>query len=121
MSLFARKDMASLIAESEAGTLRRELGPVALVTLGIGAVIGAGIFVTVGMAAHDRAGPAVIVSFVVAAVACIAVALCYCECASRVPVQSVMRPVDMAAQRSARTANLRWPAWRTARSGWIIL
>jgi APA family basic amino acid/polyamine antiporter len=62
------------------------LGPASLTALGLGGLIGAGIFVTVGMAAHDKAGPAVILSFVVAAVACIAVALCYCECASRVPV-----------------------------------
>ncbi|HZP81199.1 MAG TPA: amino acid permease [Chthonomonadaceae bacterium] len=64
----------------------RVLGPASLVALGLGGLIGAGVFVTVGMAAHDKAGPAVVLSFLVAAVACIAVALCYCECASRLPV-----------------------------------
>jgi APA family basic amino acid/polyamine antiporter len=64
----------------------RVLGPASLTALGLGGLIGAGIFVTVGMAAHDLAGPAVVISLLVAAVACIAVALCYCECASAVPV-----------------------------------
>ena len=58
MSLFVRKDLASLLAEAGAGTLRRELGPLALVTLGIGAVIGAGIFVLTGKVASRNAGPA---------------------------------------------------------------
>jgi APA family basic amino acid/polyamine antiporter len=64
----------------------RVLGPRALIAIGLGGLIGAGIFVSVGMAARDKAGPAIVLSFLVAAVACIAVALCYCECASRLPV-----------------------------------
>ena len=64
----------------------RVLGPRSLIALGLGGLIGAGIFVSVGMAAHDKAGPAIILSFLVAAIACIAVALCYCECASLLPV-----------------------------------
>ncbi len=64
----------------------RTLGPASLIALGLGALIGAGIFVSVGVAAHDKAGPAIILSFLVAAIVCIAVALCYCECASRLPV-----------------------------------
>jgi len=58
MSLFVRKDIGALLAEAGAGTLRRELGPLALVTLGIGAVIGAGIFVLSGTVASQNAGPA---------------------------------------------------------------
>lgn len=72
--------------ERPTGEAGRVLGPVSLVSLGLGGLIGSGIFVTVGMAAHDKAGPSIVLSFLVAAVACIAVALCYCECASRLPV-----------------------------------
>jgi hypothetical protein len=57
MSIFVRKDLASLLAEAGSGTLRRELGPLALVTLGIGAVIGTGIFVLSGVVASQHAGP----------------------------------------------------------------
>ena len=63
VSLFVRKDLASLLAEAGAGTLRRELGPLALVTLGIGAVIGAGIFVLSGKVASGNAGPALTLAF----------------------------------------------------------
>jgi APA family basic amino acid/polyamine antiporter len=66
--------------------LRRVLGPVQLTSLGVGAVIGTGIFVLTGQAAHDRSGPALILSFVAAGVACIFAALCYAEFASMVPV-----------------------------------
>ena len=57
MSLFVRRDLQALRAEAGAGTLRRELGPFALVTLGIGAVIGAGIFVLSGNVASPQPGP----------------------------------------------------------------
>jgi APA family basic amino acid/polyamine antiporter len=66
--------------------LRRVLGPVQLSSLGVGAIIGTGIFVLVGIAAHDRAGPALMLSFVAAGVTCIFAALCYAEFASMVPV-----------------------------------
>jgi APA family basic amino acid/polyamine antiporter len=62
------------------------LGPVGLTSLGVGAIIGTGIFVLVGKAAHDAAGPALMLSFVVAGIACIFSALCYAEFASMVPV-----------------------------------
>lgn len=65
-----------------AGLLR----PHSLIAVGLGGLIGAGIFVSVGVAAHDKAGPAVILSFILAAIACIAVALCYCACACAYPV-----------------------------------
>ena len=86
MSLFVRKDLATLLAEAEAGTLRRELGPLALVTLGVGAVIGAGIFVLSGEVASQHAGPALTLSMVMAGVACVFAGLCYAELASMIPV-----------------------------------
>ena len=70
MSLFVRKDLGLLLAEAGSGTLRRELGPLALVTLGIGAVIGAGIFVLTGSVASQNAGPALTLSMVLAGFAC---------------------------------------------------
>ncbi|MEW6368919.1 MAG: amino acid permease [Acidobacteriota bacterium] len=66
--------------------LRRILGPVQLSSLGIGAIVGTGIFVLTGVAAHDRTGPALMLSFVVSGVACIFAALCYAEFASMAPV-----------------------------------
>jgi APA family basic amino acid/polyamine antiporter len=86
MSLFVRKDLGSLLAEGGSGTLRRELGPLALVTLGIGAVIGAGIFVLSGEVASQHAGPALTLSMVFAGVACVFAGLCYAELASMIPV-----------------------------------
>ncbi|MGI8402921.1 MAG: amino acid permease [Gemmatimonadaceae bacterium] len=86
MSLFVRKDLASLLAEAGSGTLRRELGPLALVTLGIGAVIGAGIFVLSGKVASGNAGPALTLSMVLAGFACTFAGLCYAELASMIPV-----------------------------------
>src|SRR5215218_6016437 len=66
--------------------LRRVLGPVQLSALGIGAIIGAGIFVATGAAAHNVAGPALMMSYVVAGITCIFAALCYAEFAAMVPV-----------------------------------
>jgi APA family basic amino acid/polyamine antiporter len=86
MSLFVRKDLGGLLAEAGSGTLRRELGPLALVTLGIGAVIGAGIFVLSGEVASQHAGPALTLSMVFAGVACVFAGLCYAELASMIPV-----------------------------------
>src|SRR5216683_5354996 len=85
--LFARKSLKVLLAEM-AGEhrLRRVLGPVTLTALGIGAVIGAGIFVATGKAANDTAGPALMLSYGVAGVTCIFAALCYAEFASMAPV-----------------------------------
>ena len=89
MSLFATKSIAALRADAAATgerSLVRALGPVNLVTLGIGAVIGAGIFVITGQAAALHAGPAVPVSMVLVGVACSFAGLCYAEMASAVPV-----------------------------------
>src|ERR1700756_2282367 len=66
--------------------LRRVLGPVQLSSLGVGAIIGTGIFVLTGVAAHNRTGPALMLSFVVSGLTCFFAALCYAEFASMVPV-----------------------------------
>ena len=66
--------------------LRRALGPINLVTLGIGAIIGAGIFVITGQAAAQFAGPAILISFVLAGIACAFAGLCYSEFASMIPI-----------------------------------
>ena len=85
--LFIKKPLHILLEELHGeNRLRRILGPVALTSLGVGAIIGTGIFVLTGVAAHDKAGAAVILSFSVAGLACIFAALCYAEFASMVPV-----------------------------------
>jgi basic amino acid/polyamine antiporter, APA family len=85
--LFTRKPLAVLLEEAEGETgLRRALGPVQLTSLGVGAIIGTGIFVLTGQAAHDKTGPALMLSFVVAGIACVFAALCYAEFAALVPV-----------------------------------
>ena len=68
------------------GDLKRSLGPIHLITLGIGAIIGAGIFVLTGHAAAGYAGPGVVVSFIVAGLGCVFAGLCYSEYASIIPV-----------------------------------
>src|SRR3954467_14598340 len=84
--LFARKQLAALLAEAEGDNrLKRVLGPVTVTALGVGAVIGAGIFVATGAAARDVAGPALMVSYAVAGLTCIFAALCYAEFASMAP------------------------------------
>jgi APA family basic amino acid/polyamine antiporter len=84
---FARKPLAMLLGELEGkDRLRRVLGPVGLTSMGIGAVIGAGIFVSTGQAAHQTAGPALMLSYGVSGVVCIFAALCYAEFAAMVPV-----------------------------------
>jgi APA family basic amino acid/polyamine antiporter len=85
--IFAKKPLKVLLDEvvSE-NRLRRVLGPVALTSLGVGAIIGTGIFVLSGVAAHDKTGPAIVLSFIVSGFACVFAALCYAEFASMVPV-----------------------------------
>ena len=85
--LFRTKPLAMLLDEMKGeNRLRRILGPVQLSALGVGAIIGTGIFILTGEAAHDRTGPALMLSFVVAGLACVFAALCYAEFASMVPV-----------------------------------
>ena len=89
MSLFATKPLNVLMAESqETGehSLKRTLGPVNLIMLGIGAIIGAGIFVRTAAAIAERAGPSVTIAFVVAGIGCAFAGLCYAEFASMIPV-----------------------------------
>ena len=87
--LFVTKSIDQLRLDPEAGTghaLKRVLGPVSLTLLGVGAIIGAGIFVLTGLAAAQYAGPAVVLSFVFAGVACALAGLCYSEFASMIPI-----------------------------------
>ena len=87
MNLFARRRVADLKAESLADqSLKRALGPVNLTSLGIGGIIGAGIFVLTGHAAAQYAGPAIVLSFILAGIACAFAGLCYAEFASMIPV-----------------------------------
>ena len=88
MALFSTKSMAVLQAEAgdEANGLKRALGATNLVSLGIGAIIGTGIFVLTGPAAALNAGPAVVFSFILAAIACVFAGLCYSEFAAMIPI-----------------------------------
>ncbi|MGH9792497.1 MAG: amino acid permease, partial [Candidatus Acidiferrales bacterium] len=85
----ATKPLDRLLRETEeagAHTLRRALGPVNLVALGVGAIIGAGIFVLSGTAAATFAGPAIVLSFLLAGLGCVFAGLCYAEFASLIPI-----------------------------------
>jgi APA family basic amino acid/polyamine antiporter len=73
-------------ADTGEHSLKRALGPVNLITLGIGAIIGAGIFVLTGSAAAQYAGPAIVLSFVLAGLGCVFAGLCYSEFASLIPI-----------------------------------
>lgn len=85
--LLARKSLEQLLQEMAGeNRLRRALGPVSLTALGVGAIIGAGIFVMTGRAAAQEAGPAIMVSYAVAALGCALAAFCYAEFASMAPV-----------------------------------
>src|SRR4026209_622283 len=85
--LFKTKPLSQLLEEMAGeNRLRRVLGPVQLTSLGVGTVIGAGIFVATGAAPPHAAGPALMLSYVLAGVTCIFAALCYAEFASMVPV-----------------------------------
>jgi basic amino acid/polyamine antiporter, APA family len=87
MSLFRRKDISALQAEvGHDQSLKRVLGPVNLVALGIGAIIGAGIFVLTGQAAANYAGPAIVYSFILAGTACALAGLCYAEFSAMIPI-----------------------------------
>lgn len=88
MSLFVKKPLGQLMAEAadnEKG-LKKTLGAGALIALGIGAIIGAGLFSITGVAAANNAGPAITISFIVAALGCAFAGLCYAEFASMIPV-----------------------------------
>ncbi len=87
--LFAKKPLNAILAEaSETGehSLKRSLGPINLVTLGIGAIIGTGIFVLTGPVAATAAGPAIVLSFIVAGIGCVFAGLCYAEFSALLPI-----------------------------------
>ncbi|MBN8576832.1 MAG: amino acid permease [Cytophagales bacterium] len=88
MSLFIKKPLEQLLAQSgDSGKgLKRTLGAGNLIALGIGAIIGAGLFVRTADAAASAAGPAVVVSFIIAAIGCAFAGLCYAEFASMIPI-----------------------------------
>ncbi|MEH7309767.1 amino acid permease [Priestia megaterium] len=88
MSLFRKKSIQTLISEtnSKGVKLKKDLGAFDLTMLGIGAIIGTGIFVLTGVAAAEHAGPALVISFIMSGLACVFAALCYAEFASTVPV-----------------------------------
>ena len=90
MGLWSKKSIALLQAEasgeSHEATLRRALSATNLTLLGIGAIIGAGIFVLTGTAAANYAGPAIVLSFILAGTGCLFAGLCYAEFASMIPI-----------------------------------
>jgi APA family basic amino acid/polyamine antiporter len=86
MSLWYRKSVAALISDSQTSEMRRALGPGALVLLGIGAIVGAGAFVLTGDVAANYAGPGLVLSMILAGIACAFAGLCYAELASMIPV-----------------------------------
>lgn len=86
MGLFVKKDIGSLLQEAEGQNLKRTLTAASLIGLGIGAIIGAGLFVRTAAAAGEHAGAAVTISFLIAAVGCAFAGLCYAEFAAMIPV-----------------------------------
>lgn len=88
MNLFRKKSIDALISETgqQNVKLRKDLGAFDLTMLGVGAIIGTGIFVLTGVAAAEHAGPALVISFILSGLACVFAALCYAEFASTVPV-----------------------------------
>ena len=86
MNLFTRKSLAQLDAESERNPLRRSLGRVQLIALGVGSIIGTGIFVMTGTAASQNAGPALVLSMILTTIGCAFSGLCYAEFAAMVPI-----------------------------------
>lgn len=89
MSIFSKKTLEGLLAEADAGganNLKKTLGTWGLIALGIGAIIGAGLFSITGMAAANYAGPSIMFSFLIAAMGCAFAGLCYAEFASMIPV-----------------------------------
>ena len=114
MGIWSKLAVDEVRAEAQAdspGSLHRSLGAASLAAFGIGAIVGAGIFVVIGTAAAENAGPAIVLSFVVAAAVCLCPALCYAELAAMIPVSG-------SAYSYAYVALGELPAWLI---GWILL
>jgi APA family basic amino acid/polyamine antiporter len=86
VSLLVKKPLAAAYADAKADRLKRALGPGALVAMGLGAIIGTGIFVATGEVARHVTGPALMISYIVAGITCLFAALCYAEFAAMTPV-----------------------------------
>ena len=88
MSLWRTKSIGFLEQEANSGSqkLERSLGPLSLILLGIGAIIGAGLFSITGIAAAQNAGPAIVLSFILASIGCAFAGLCFSELASMIPI-----------------------------------
>src|SRR5579885_2439899 len=86
MKLTRKKSLSALLHQAEAGDLKRTLTAKSLVALGVGAIIGAGLFVRTAAAAAEAAGPSVTLSFIVAAIGCAFAGLCYAEFAAMIPI-----------------------------------
>src|SRR6201997_4829706 len=84
--IFRHKSVAQIQADHEHGELKRSLGALNLILLGIGCIIGTGIFVLTGRAAAQFSGPGIMISFIITGTLCAFVALCYAELASMLPV-----------------------------------
>ena len=110
--LLRKKSISLLISESESSSgLKRNLTAFNLVTLGIGAIVGVGIFVVTGQAAAQYAGPALTISFMISAFACVLAGLCYAEFASMIPVSGSVYAYSY-------TTIGEFPAWFI---GWILI
>src|SRR4026207_1255781 len=96
-NLLAVKSIEDLKAESDKGELRRTRGRGALTAIGIGGIIGTGIFVLTGLAAAQHAGPAIVLSFIIAGIGCVFAALCYAEFAAMIPRSGSAYPDSSAA------------------------
>jgi APA family basic amino acid/polyamine antiporter len=84
--IFSKKPINELLNSKSDKSLKRSIGPVGLTLLGLGSIIGAGIFIVTGVAAANYSGPALLISFIISAIACAFTALCYAEFASMIPV-----------------------------------
>lgn len=85
--IFTKKTIDDILSENnEQKSLERSIGPIGLILLGLGSIIGAGIFIVTGVASANYSGPALVISFIISAVACAFTALCYAEFASMIPI-----------------------------------
>lgn len=112
--LFRKKNLDRMLAESanlKADGMKRHLTATNLVTLGVGAIVGVGIFVVTGKAAANFAGPALTISFIISALACVMAGLCYAEFASMIPVAGSVYAYSY-------TTIGEFPAWFI---GWILI